>query len=216
MKTEPGLRERKKQQTSRRISDAAIQLFAERGFDQVPVAEIARHADVSEATVFNYFPSKEDLFYDGMEAFESALLDAIRNRAPGTSVLSAFRDFVVRPRGALADDNPAAVERIATSARIAAGSPALQARERQTFDRYTTALAELVAAESDAPADAIEPWVVANALMGVNRAMKNAVHRQALAGHSGKRIAEDVLAYAHRALDVLERGLGEYWAAPNP
>src|SRR5262245_41281831 len=134
MKTEPGLRERKKQQTRRRITDTAIELFAERGFDQVPVAEIARRAEVSEATVFNYFTGKEDLVYQGMDTFENALLEAVRARPEGTTVHQAFREFLVRPRCALADSDPAALDRVATVARIIAGSAALQARERQTFD----------------------------------------------------------------------------------
>src|SRR5919201_762541 len=89
--TEPGLRERKKQQRRQLIAETARRLFAERGFDRVTVAEIARAANVSEGTVFNYFPTKEDLFYDRMEVFESALLEAIRERERGESVLSAFR-----------------------------------------------------------------------------------------------------------------------------
>ena len=48
-----GLRERKKQQTRQLIADTARTLFAGRGFEAVTVAEIARAADVSEATVFN-------------------------------------------------------------------------------------------------------------------------------------------------------------------
>lgn len=204
-----GLRERKKQQTRQRIQEAAIELFAERGFDRVPVAEIARAAEVSEATVFNYFPSKEDLVYEGMEAFENALIDAVRDRPAGTSVLSAFREFVLQSRGALAEDGSAGVERIATIARLTAGSPALQGRERHTFDRFTRALAEVIADERGARPDDPEAWVAANALMGVNRAMKEAVHRQALAGHSGKRIGKDVLAFGRRALDLLEAGLGD-------
>jgi len=208
MTTETGLRERKKQQTRQRIQDCAIELFAESGFDKVPVAAIARAADVSEATVFNYFPTKEDLVYEGMEAFENALLAAVRDRTDGVSVLTAFRDFVLQPRGALADRDPAGIERIATVARLAADSPALQGRERQTFDRFTHALAELVAAERGVRRDDPEAWVVANALMGVNRAMKTSVHRQALAGQSGKRIAKDVLALGRRTLDLLEDGLG--------
>lgn len=66
--TELGLRERKKLQTRRLIADTAFRLFAERGFDGVTVAQVARSADVSEATVFNYFGTKETLFYGDLEA----------------------------------------------------------------------------------------------------------------------------------------------------
>ena len=59
-----GRRERKKQQTRQAISDVATALFLERGFDAVTVAEVARAADVAVQTVFNHFPTKEDLFFD--------------------------------------------------------------------------------------------------------------------------------------------------------
>jgi AcrR family transcriptional regulator len=209
---EMGLRERKKQQTRRRITDVAIRLFAERGFDHVPVAEIARQAEVAEATVFNYFPTKEDLVYQGMDEYEGTKLDAIRTRAPGTSVLEAFRALMSRPQGALVDDDPAAMGRIATIARIIAGSTALQTRELRSINRHTASLAELIAADDHA--ETIEPWVVANALMGVQRAMTGVVHRMALAGHDGPTIARAVVAQAQAALDVLERGLAGYAPAP--
>ena len=111
-----GLRERKKQQTRRLIADTARRLFAERSFDDVTVAEVARAAEVAEATVFNYFPSKEDLFYSGLEAFEEALLSAVRERQPGESVLAAFGRFVLEPRGLLAARDPDAVEHLRRSA----------------------------------------------------------------------------------------------------
>src|SRR3954470_17560038 len=133
----PGLRERKKEQTRRLIAETARRLFAERGFDAVTVAEVARAADVAEKTVFNYFATKEDLFYSGMEAFEEQLLDAIRDRAPGETVLAAFRRFLLTgPQGvfALRDagrDGRAATERLRTITRVITDSPALLARERQ-------------------------------------------------------------------------------------
>src|SRR5436305_2265928 len=102
MSQELGLRERKKQRTRELIEATARRLFAERGFEAVPVAEIARQAEVSEATVFNYFPTKEDLFYSRLEAFEEELLSTIRDRAPGESVISAFSRFVLTLRGLLA------------------------------------------------------------------------------------------------------------------
>src|SRR5512139_1460209 len=71
-----GLRERKKERTRREIADAAQALFRARGFDRVTVAEIAAASEVSEGTVFNYFPTKEDLFWSGMDVFEARLVEA--------------------------------------------------------------------------------------------------------------------------------------------
>src|SRR5881398_1947441 len=99
MSQEPGLRERKKQRTREQIAETARRLFVERGFDRVTVAEIARAADVSEATVFNYFPTKEDLVYWRLETFEEELLEAVRGREPGESFLAAFGRFVLAQRG---------------------------------------------------------------------------------------------------------------------
>src|SRR5947209_5267430 len=143
-----GLRELKKQRTRQLIADTARQLFAERGFEGVPVAEIARAAEVSEATVFNYFPTKEDLFYSGLEAFEQELVTSIRERAPGESVLSAFARFVLVPRGLLAARDPRQVEYLAAITRVIADSPSLRAREQQIYAKYTAALATLLADET--------------------------------------------------------------------
>src|ERR687888_762867 len=100
MSAKPGLRERKKERTRQAIAEAAHRLFRERGFDAVTVAQVAREAEVSEGTVFNYFRTKEDLFYGQMETFEAALLAAVRERPAGESALAAFRTFVLeRSRG---------------------------------------------------------------------------------------------------------------------
>lgn len=208
MSAELGLRERKKQRTHQLIAQTAWRLFAERGFDRVTVAEIAREAEVSEATVFNYFPSKEDLVFNRMEAFEQELLTAIRERAPGESIAVAFGQFALRPRGFLATDDPAATEGMRAAARIITGSPALLARERDIFERYTSTLAALIAQERGMAADDVAAWVAANALIGLHRALIGYVHRQALAGVENRRIARNLQRQGQRALDLLEHGLG--------
>jgi len=207
---QPGLRERKKQKTRVLIADAARRLFAERSFETVTVAEVARAADVSEATVFNYFPTKEDLFYSGLEAFEEELLSTIRQREPGESILAAFARFVLAPRGLLAARDAEAVERLAAISRVISDSPALLAREQQIFAGYTASLAALIARETGAEADDVEPWVAANALIGVHRALVHYTRRQIVAGSRNPRLARQMRAQGKRALAALERGLGDY------
>src|SRR5919201_3189368 len=163
-----GLRERKKERTRQLIAETARRLFQERGFDAVTVDDVAREADVSRKTVFNYFPTKEDLFYSGLELFEEELLDAIRGREPHESILAAFARFVTEPRGLLAAEDPSAQERLRELHRLVAESTALQAREREIYDGYIEALAALIAEETGAHTGDIRPWVAANALLGVH------------------------------------------------
>jgi AcrR family transcriptional regulator len=210
--TVPGLRERKKEQTRQLIADTARALFAKRGFDAVTVAEIARAADVSEATVFNYFPTKEDLVYGRLESFEDELLSAVRDRAPGESALQAFGRFVLQPRGLLAAKD--ADEQLLAITRMIAESAALLAREEQIFLRYTRSFASLLAEETGAKPDDVEPWVAANALMGVHRGLIASVRRRVLAGRRNPRLARDVRAQGERALALLDAGLGRYAIKP--
>jgi hypothetical protein len=99
---------------------------------------------------------------------------------------------------------------IATAARVVAGSAALQSREREIVDASTRSLAALVAEETRAGADDVEPRVVASALMGAQRALVAHVHERVLAGMRGRKLANDVKAQGERAFAVLERGLGGY------
>jgi AcrR family transcriptional regulator len=205
-----GLRERKKAQTRLLIAETARRLFRERGFEAVTVAEVAREADVSEATVFNYFPTKEDLFYGGLEAFEEELLSAIRDRRPGESAIDAFERFVLQPRGLLAEKDPAKIDQHARTLRVITESPALLAREQQILAGYTDSLAALLAEETKAKEGAIEPWAVANALMGVHRALLAYVRRELAAGTRNPQLARDAAAEGRRAVAVLKEGLGDY------
>jgi AcrR family transcriptional regulator len=210
----PGLRERKKQQTWGLIAQAARRLFQEHGFDAVTVADVARAADVSRKTVFNYFPTKEDLFYSGLEFYEAQLVEAIRQRKPGESLLAAFASFVTESRGLLAADNPDAGERLVAINRMIANSPALRAREQQIYAGYAAALAALIAEETRARPGDVAPWVAANAMIGLHKALVDYVRRQVLAGERDPaRIARGLRTQARQAVAVLEHGLGQLGAA---
>jgi AcrR family transcriptional regulator len=204
---EPGLRERKKQRTRDQIAAAAFELFAERGYDAVPVAAVARRAEVSEATVFNYFATKEDLVFHRLGSFGQALVAAVADRDAGRTASGAFLDFLLASMDRLAHLDEAATARLAAVNRIVEGSPALLARERQHYDQNTTALADLLAREAGARPDDIDPWVAANALVGVHRALVGYVRGQVLAGRTGPPLARRVRARARRAVALVERGL---------
>jgi AcrR family transcriptional regulator len=205
-----GLRERKKQRARELIAETAQRLFREHGFDAVTVDEVAREAEVSRMTVFNYFPTKEDLFYVGLELYEERLLEAIRERPEGDSILAAFVGFVTDSQGLLAGDDPEVADRLREINRLIAESPALLAREHQIYARYTDALERLIAEETRAGADEIAPWVAANAMIGLHRALVNYVRREVLRGEIDLRgLRRRLRNQARQATALLEPAVGE-------
>jgi AcrR family transcriptional regulator len=212
-----GLRELKKERTRQLIAETAWRLFAEHGFDRVTVADVAREAEVAEATVYNYFPTKEDLFFFRLEAFGARLVEAISTRPAGEPALVAFRRYLLTPAGLLGQleaGDPEALERLRNVHRMIAASPALQARERQALAGYADSLAELLAAETGAPADDVRARVAANALMGVQRTLIDYVRQRVLADDEPGRLAADVRRLGKRAFALLASGLGDYAAKP--
>ena len=208
MDADLGLRERKKQQTRQVIAETALRLFNDRGFDAVTVAQVAKAADVSEATVFNYFPTKESLFFGQMQTFEEALIQAVHERRGGESVLAAFRRFIDEGSERLANESVAVA--ISMAGRIVGASSSLRAREREIVADSTDALALLLAEESGSPPDDIEPWVVANALMGAHRAIVSHVRSEVLGGRRGPALAAASRSQIQRVFAILERGLEHY------
>jgi AcrR family transcriptional regulator len=207
-----GLRELKKEQTRQLIGDTAWRLFADRGFDRVTVAEVAREAQVAPATVFNYFPSKEDLFFFRLEAFGARLVEAMGGRPAGEPALVAFERYVLGAGGLLGRleaGEPEALEKLRTVHAMIAASPALQGREQRALAVYADALATLLAAETGAPVDDVEAQAAANALVGVQRALIEYVRRRVLANEPDGLVA-DVRRLGQRAFARLAGGLGDY------
>ncbi|MEU8616345.1 helix-turn-helix domain-containing protein [Streptomyces sp. NPDC048623] len=140
-----GRRERKKAQTRQALTDAAVRLFTERGYDAVGVREVAEAADVSLSTLFKHFPGKEALVFDLDEDLESALVAAVRDRAPGRSVLHALRDHLVDTRTAVRTDDPTHV--------LVESTPALRDYARRMWSRHEQALAAALAEATGLAAD---------------------------------------------------------------
>nr|WP_296064299.1 TetR/AcrR family transcriptional regulator [uncultured Actinoplanes sp.] len=207
-----GLRAEKKAATRGRIADTAWTLFADRGFDQVTVAQIADVARVSPATVFNYFDSKEDLLFDRLDQFGHDLVDAVAGRPAGESVLAAFRRRLFASGGLLAQldgGDPRALDRLRTVNRIIADSPALRAREQLSLTRIADALAERLATEGNDP---VVGRVVAHALMAVQQSLVLFVRETVLAGDVPRGFAARAAELGAQAFAVLEDGLGDYGA----
>jgi AcrR family transcriptional regulator len=215
MNEELSLRERKKHKTRQLISDTARELFAGRGFENVSVAEIARAAELSETTVFNYFPTKEDLIFHGLEAFQEQLLQAVRDRPPGEGVLQAFGRFILQPRGLLAAADPASADALLSVSRTIASSPTLAAREQRILDRYADSLAALLAEETGASPGDLTSSVVANTLIGFHRAVIDYVRQRIEADPADlRRLARAVQADGQKALELLAEGLAGYGDRP--
>jgi AcrR family transcriptional regulator len=195
-----GLREAKKLRTRQDISDRAMQLFAQRGFDRVTVAEVAAAADVSEKTVFNYFPTKEDLVFDEVPAREARFVETIRSRTGGESIVAALRRLQLDECPRLCSPG------FATFARIIEESPALRAKELEVMARYTEVLARAIAEELRCRE--IDARIAANMLVGVHWELFRNARAQALAGRHGPAAVKHLRADLTRAYNLLEGGLG--------
>jgi AcrR family transcriptional regulator len=203
-----GLREDKKRRTRETIAQVAADLFAERGFESVTVGDVARAADVSRQTVFNYFPSKEQMLFDRDAEVEAALVAAVRDRAPGTSLLAAFRThtqgFWARLQSVL-DEGPLPHGFWETVQR----SPALRDYAEAMFARHAQAVARQLAQERGVADDDPVTHAIARALCGVNAAVLVSGLDRLVGGEAARRVTADMIAQASRAYDLLEHGLGD-------
>jgi len=91
-----GLRNRKKQQTRKTIATVAAELFNSRGYENVRMRDIAHAADVSEQTLYNYFPTKEHLIFDQQQEFEARILAAVLNKPTDIPISGALQQAAER------------------------------------------------------------------------------------------------------------------------
>jgi AcrR family transcriptional regulator len=155
---EPGLRERKKQRTRQAIVSAALALFAERGYQQTTVAEIAEAAEVSKGTLFAYFPSKEEIVFADTAPLREDLLRELRERSSGLSALETLRQRVTQH---LSEPD----ERELLRERLIAENEMLRSHYRARMVEVEDAVAAAIAHDlGDAP-DGLRPRLAAAAVM---------------------------------------------------
>ncbi|MFD5465702.1 TetR/AcrR family transcriptional regulator [Kitasatospora sp. NPDC127059] len=207
-----GLRELKKERTRRAISEAAIALFLQHGFDQVSVADVAAAAEVSKPTLFSYFASKEDLVVHRFADHQEQAADVVRGRADGESVLDALRrDFL----DGLARHDPVTGlndhPQVLAFTALVHGTPSLAARVGSYLARAEQSLAEALreAPGLAQPRELTAPLLAAQ-VTATQRVL--ALHNWHLI-HNGGRTADDLhpeaVAAADRAFDLLTGGYGQ-------
>jgi AcrR family transcriptional regulator len=182
------------------IADTAMRLFVARGFDHVTVAEVAAAAGVSEKTVFNYFPTKEDLFFDEVPARQAALVETVRGRRPGESIVATLRRLQAGECPRLCSPG------FATFARIIEESPALQAKELEVMASFTDVLAGAI--QGELGAHEVDAKIAANVLVGVHWQLFRNARAQALEGRHGPAAVRSLRRDLARAYRLLEYGLG--------
>ncbi|MCS7483892.1 TetR family transcriptional regulator [Umezawaea endophytica] len=181
-----GLREEKKAATRTALSDIATTLFTERGFDAVTVAEVAAAARVSINTVFNYFPTKEDLFFDHQDTVINRLATAARTGG-AAGVRDAFLTSLQQDEVTLGLSKEAA-----GFWAVVDGSPALQARLRHISEQAEEALAEALGGTAEAR-------ITAAIVAGIDRALHAEIRRRVQAKEAPEAIKKSITDLANKA-----------------
>ncbi|OXY95443.1 TetR family transcriptional regulator [Streptomyces diastatochromogenes] len=195
---EMGLRERKKQRMYQDVSDTAVRLFLERGFDAVSVAEVAAAAGISKPTLFRYFPAKEDLVLHRIADHETEAARVVAQAAdPLDALRRNFLDGLERcdPVTGL-NDHPA----VLAFHRLLYGTPALVARVYGYLERSEAALAEALGGGLDAR-------LAAGQIIAVQRILALENWRRIAAGEGVERVRPDAVEAAERAFGRLAAGL---------
>jgi AcrR family transcriptional regulator len=203
-----GLRELKKAQTRRAIVDAAAELFRARGFDAVTVEEVAQAAQVSKKTVFNYFPTKEDLVFDHVDHREAALLAAVHACCDGQiTLVESFRTLCLNQTRLIDRLRHKSGHGSGGFFDLVHGNAALLRRLHEINARLTRELAGALGELSGQQPDDPVVLSVAAALLGAQSTLFRSLRARVHSGASNAAIARAHRRDVNRVFDVLASGL---------
>ncbi|MBO1337486.1 TetR/AcrR family transcriptional regulator [Streptomyces sp. VRA16 Mangrove soil] len=199
----PTLRERKKQRTREALSETAIRMFLERGYDAVSVAEIAAAAGVSKPTLFRYFAAKEDLVLHRFADHEDEAARVVVGRAEGETPLGALRRNFLEGLGRRDPvtglcDHPA----VLAYQRLLYGTPQLVARLYGYQERSENALAGALGGPE------LAARLAAGQIVAVQRILAQENGRRIAAGESADQVEADAVRAAELGFGQLEAGIG--------
>ncbi len=206
-----GLRERKKTQTRRLISDTATEMFVRNGFDAVRVIDVAAACGVSEKTVYNYFPTKEALIFDRFENME-ADVRRVFDPDSATPPIEAAVTAIVGELDAMFDewstgDRPPDPTLIRRFAEMVQQTPSLRAAQWELLDRMGHVAAEGLAMKAGVDPDDPEPQIAAIAILGLWRVQFRSMSRHAVDGETALEVRNRVIADVRRAAHLIDTGL---------
>lgn len=215
-----GLRERKKRLTRQLISDTATSMFLERGFEEVKVADVAAACNVSEKTVYNYFPTKESLVLDREEAMSAAIERALGPGGPPGSPVDAVVALITEITNPLDDDyldfatgEPLDLQLFRRFAEMFERTPSLRAALRDMMERLAETAARAMAERAGVDPRDPEPQIAAHALLGLWRVQFQAMERYGDGSLAVHEVRAQVLAEVQRAARLIDTGLWSFGLA---
>jgi len=198
-----GLRERKKQRTREQIVEAAMRLFAERGYQATTIPDIAAAADVAPRTFFSHFPSKEAVVFHNVDRELDGLGNALRDRLPGETAFDALRRWIE----AMVDHWTAEEEEAVLRKRLCREDEGLANFQGGVMARIHQLLLEAIAHDLDEPRDALRPQLVAAAAMAALTSMEARLDHEAEqpAAKAALTVLDEVMLFLRGGLDALQR-----------
>jgi AcrR family transcriptional regulator len=200
--------ERRKRRTRLAIQTAAFELFAERGYRETTINDIAERAEVAPRTVTVHFPAKEELLLDAEPFTLDSLNDRLSARQPHESALEALRDWMASTMtGAETNGSEMDVrfwERRALRAHIINNEPELRGRARAGYYPFERAIADAIGKDVGQSESSLIPRLAALAAVAGLRELYESDEAQALAAPPN---ADELLVLVDRVIRFVQVGL---------